>query len=124
MINEKNARDWALKWTNSSMTSTFDPQTVSIDLSGYTEVKMIFKFTNTTTNNVYIEMISDIGVGEYTAVNFGQFTATGAIYFYARWFTPTSTGVTFDKCARKQTTSSAVADTSNGFLIPYQIWAR
>lgn len=124
MIAEKNKGGWTLKWTNSNMTSTFAAQTVSLDLTGYTEVKIEFKFTDTTTNSTYLTSFGRIGQGEYSGIYFGQFTATGAMYFYARYFTPTSAGIQFAICNRKQTTSTAVAETKNEFLIPHKIWVR
>ena len=79
---------WDLVWENESPTSSFSAQTVSINLSGYMTVAVLFRITTS----------SDTGWMQFGfmgyAGNYGG-AMRGASYTYHREFSVSSTGITF-----------------------------
>lgn len=89
-----------LLWTNSSPSSAFVDQTVSIDLSDYSYILIVSQATNGITN-----YHSDIVSVNGTKQTFGSYYGG-----YYRFATPTNAGITFEFV------------TNNGYTIPYQVY--
>lgn len=101
---------WTLLWTNASPTSSFAAQTVSLDLSGYDAVLIIYKM--------------DTATGTYYSHTCPKGLTMNLVGFYnyrgRRGATMLDTGVTFGDGSGASTTGSM--ETNNGMCIPYQIF--
>lgn len=114
---------WKLLWTNQSPSSSFSPQTIPLDLSAYSEVRVLFyNGATSTAQGGYVD--SMIGGPTVTAMRFSNLTETGQTALYIRQFTATSTGVTFDGSYEKQTYSPWTATNQNSTQVPMYIYAR
>ena len=109
-----------LLWTNSSPTSTFAAQTISLDLSDYEEVEVEY-----VDHNVHISTMSQIRVkiGQSGSMNImiGNSSYSSGVPFVAnRRFSVTQTGITFGDGAGTPVSSSLA--TRNDSCIPYRIY--
>lgn len=112
--------DKKLLWTNSSPTAQFAEQTVSVDLSGYSSVEVVYKlFTN---QNAYV-------TGQFVYAGDGTITVTasgsagyfsGGVAMMARRATLVTSGVHFS--AASLAAVSSAWDVNNSCLIPYRIY--
>lgn len=107
---------WTLLWTNSSVTSTFGPQTIGLNLSGYSAVIVEFALCP-----------NDVSWYE-TEICFKGHTTTPSMVYYAaihrRTVEVTDSGVTFTNCVRHTTYANSSDGTSNqnNRLVPYRIY--
>ena len=110
-----------LLWTNSSPTSSFATQTVSVDLTGYSRIVVSFCANQNgigTTTVIYEQLyIADV---KGTARKIGGYGTN--VQTWVREFSVVSTGLNFGNCTAWVTdgTSQTTVNTS---LIPYQIRA-
>ena len=101
-----------LLWTNPSPTSSFDTQTVSINLSNYNLIFISFRISTGETNvlNMFFEK------GTTTVMNMAL------DYIYHRYITASSdSGITFG-VGQRRNSYAASPTTQNTILIPYQIY--
>lgn len=105
--------DSDLLWTNSSVTSNFAAQTVSLDLSGYSYVHVLFA-ASTNDGASMVSVLALIDSLKYKAI------ADGNSLRY-RFFTPSATGVVFE-AGMAYSSYGGSAATANGYVIPYKIY--
>ena len=103
-----------LLWSNDSPSASFGAQTVSLDLSGYSSVK-IYLGAGTEITTV-VEIPSGFTFSARHISNSGN----NLRYFY-RTITPSNTGVAFTGCSYR-TNGSGSTGTSNTTLIPLLIY--
>jgi len=110
---------WELLWTNPSPSSSFDGQTVSLNLSSYSEVFIRFQVsTSTFGESGAIPILSPIHGMMVSATL--CFNDSGATSGFKRNFTPSSSGIVFDKSYA----GSRWATETNSTMIPTHIYAR
>ena len=103
-----------LLWTNPSPSNNFGTQTVSLDLSGYDLIYVIFRrSTGTSSFNSY-------NFANVNGAECGVMTFTGG-KFCIRSFAATDNGVNFSTATIYSTYGSG-GDTDNTLVIPYQIY--
>lgn len=102
--------DKTLLWTNPSPTATFGPQTITLDLSKYKEVEIIFRHDN----SADLQMRSQVNVGAEGAVTNAR---PDSFLSQERHFTVSLTGITFDDCK-----IGANAEIYNNHSIPTHIY--
>ena len=105
--------DMELLWANSSPSSSFAEQAVSVDMSSYSLVGIEFRRANDTSNNNCF-YISPINGTEYSAIS-----QRGGKTIY-RAFTASSGGVSFAQAYFFNTYGSGAVD--NTSMIPYKIY--
>ena len=98
-------------WQNASRTSSFSPQTISVDLSGYDEVEVYYCLeTEAEFNKHMVSSICPVGESLFATFTFGSASAT-----YSRGATTNASGVTFS-------TGYQSGSASNASLVPYRIF--
>lgn len=109
-----------LLWTNPNPSSAFATQTVSLDLSEYDAVEIVFAYstgalTDTDTKKAHI--------GNGARVLFGvALSESGNPYIMSRGFTVANGGVLFGTPYRKQQNANTSATTINTDAIPLKIY--
>lgn len=107
-------------WQNSSISSPFAPQTITLDLSKYKFVQVLFKMA---TDESYVECAETLPFTDNTQLtsmfqsyssSFGGFTAFREIVNVKK------TGINFGEA--KQVTSISSYSTNNNLMIPYIIY--
>lgn len=111
---------WKLLWTNQNPSGNFGAQTVSLDLSSYSELRMVISQDSASENYVY-DTIMDIDSKIHIAIGYyaGKLTR--------RFVTPSSTGIYFDvgQIAESYGASFTTFNVSGrSCLNPYKIYAR
>ncbi len=114
-----------LLWNNSSPTSTFAGQDVSVSTVGYDQVQIVFMMNRTT--YVCYSLIMDIGTPStdektYAVNTFMNFDASSALLVVRRNAEAYSSYVHFGDCKKKTTTATSAATVDNNYLIPLQIY--
>lgn len=109
-----------LLWTNSSPTSSFAEQTVSLALSGYRAVDIVYKLFANQQYDVtgQIVYLNDQTITISASGSAGFFS--GAITLMARAASMASTGVHFSAGSLASTSTTWAVD--NRPLIPYKIY--
>ena len=97
---------WDLLWTNASPTSSFAAQTVSLDLSGYDVIAVVFTGENGNGRRMLFSLID----GNEYASNFVTIVS-GTVYTKQRLYNTSSTGIQFG--GNYQDGSSGTNDTQN-----------
>ena len=116
-------RPWTLLWTNDSPSSNFAAQKVAINLTGYTEVRIVMLRNKDASDNIF--GVFDITI-EWMANH--QYIVSGIVDMNSllgrRIISAIdSTGVTFSE-ASKYTSYNSGLTADNGRLIPLYIYAR
>ena len=101
-------------WTNPAPTASFDPQNVEIDLSKYSHIMVIAKFTASIAS--YTQSPVFCGVSEQ-----GRISGYGQSLIAFRSFTSATTGITFTASTTLPYTDF-VAVTDNTYIIPVEIY--
>lgn len=114
--------EWTQVWSNSAPTTSFSAQTISLDLSGYSEIKLLARMTTGT--NIRTEITAELDGCEYPITIVGQTSSAAAMRFYRRGIKPSATGVTFTEAVYKNFNNTSAAVSSNTSMIPLTIWAR
>lgn len=104
-----------LLWTNPSPTSSFVGQALSLDLSGYDALEILFNFSTSTSYGV--ENIVKINTGEKAYVN-GIFSAK----LCRRTVNTDSSGVTISDGHHFNSYGSTATTLNNDVLIPIRIY--
>ena len=108
--------DFQLLWTNGSPSSSFAGQTVSVGLSDYDHIGIIFRRTTGSTNNYGSPMyILRVGTAWYWDELIGG-------YMVERGVEVTSTSVIFGDSSRLNTYPNGTRTTDNTRQIPYRIY--
>lgn len=104
-----------LLWENASPTSEFTAQTVSIDLSDYDAVEVVFQ------GSTYQQIYCAIGEkGEAQAV--WNVETTSNMSAVSRKFTVNANGVEFTKAVFKSFSALTTVNTNNKYMIPLKIY--
>lgn len=107
-------------WENASPSSSFAAQTISLDLSGYTAIAVMFHYSNATeTSGVRMAFVDG---SAYEAAQFNGIQNSGITYVSRRTFTVTAAGVDFAAAYHKATNSTASVSADNGYMIPVAIY--
>lgn len=113
------SNSWKLLWTNSSPTSSFSTQTVSIDLSKFSEVLIHFRLTSSDFGATALpSVIAPIDGQTYSAII--GFNDNGVAAGFKRNFVPSSNSIYFDSGKSGQRWST----TTETCMIPTHIYAR
>ena len=106
--------NWERIWKNSSGTSTFAGQTISLTLSDYSAVVIMFRNSTSNAATTFSPMVR-VSTGNYGA--FGDFPQTNSHNHLVRQFTvKASEGIVFYSAYNNGT-----AD--NNLVIPMEVWA-
>lgn len=105
-----------LLWTNLNPSASFAPQTISLDLSGYDEVRVDMQQWG---NDPYAYIIP-IGK-EVTAIKLSEVLSSASVYIQARKVSVASNGVTFGSGGYRYIDLSSFT-TDNSRVIPYKIY--
>lgn len=105
-----------LLWTNPSPTAAFSPQTIALDLSGYDEIRIVYKSAND--QNVLHSDIGEVGKG----MQLFHMNTTGGNYLELYWRSMNvgSSGVVVSNGITQQ--SGYYRDSNNYVIIPYKIY--
>lgn len=110
-----------LLWTNSSQSSDFAGQTVSISLYAFTHILVEFKASKSYSTRTPLMEIEINEATTYCQI-FYNAAGSGASSLLNRSVTASSTGVVFGDCTSKATTSTSAATTDNSKMIPVKIY--
>lgn len=113
--------EWELVWTNESPTSSFSSQTISIDLSDYSLLYIVFTPNSTSASTVRIGALARI-TDEVMVNSYINLSGTGGITLVFRYFSSTSSGVSFDSGQQKAVSSTSSATTANERCVPLYIY--
>ena len=102
--------EWDLLWTNSAPTTSFSPQTVEIDLSGYAAIGIYFYNYSSTDPEYGAQMVIGL-VGDKICLPLTSYTGRGGV----RIATTSTSGIAFGDGLYNNTTQ-------NGYAIPYKIY--
>ncbi|MBQ0078369.1 MAG: hypothetical protein KBS66_00565 [Eubacterium sp.] len=108
----------SLLWTNPNPSSAFSAQTVSLNLRGYTGVKIKLKRMN----NDAVYSMHETGIGERVDVGEIVVSTTGVNWAYSRMATPNSNGIVFGNAGWKYTNVSQAITNDNNYAIPVAIY--
>ncbi len=122
---------WKLLWTNANPTSTFVEQTVVLDLTEYSYIRVIFYATkdsaaSSTGSVLYCFEYPKTGdSSQYYRINALHNTASGnAPAWIARDLKGFDTGVFVSTGGLKRTNATTAMSDNNDVLIPFIIYAR
>ena len=104
------ATEWDLLWENASPTSSFSPQTIQLDLSGYNQV-LVCAYFATNWANICNTILCDVGDKGYLESTAMAGTRLGRV------FLPKSSEVEFKEC-----NSSGNPNPDNNSIIPHKIY--
>lgn len=115
---------WKLVWTNQNPSNNFGSQTVSLDLSAYSEIKIQTVLNNSSMAYFYYDFFNINGLTTILDHVYNVQT-DGNSYFCGveREVTTSSTGIVFSNATSKASNSSSKGTTENNRLVPIKIWA-
>ena len=102
-----------LLWTNSSSTSEFAEQTLNLNLSQYSLIYIVVKFSTSSSSNV---------IGFLANTNFNGVILASHFKNYIRPANISSDSIVFGNCGYFATYGTNTRTTSNGNLIPIRIY--
>ena len=113
--------DWTLVWTNPNPSSAFTASSINVNLSGYSYVKFVLNYSQTSTT----QFICECAVGK-RANPYGLTNVIGNSYVGARQraFTTSTSGVTVDLDYYHQLNQNTYSEGIGTYFIPVEIWAR
>ena len=109
-----------LLWTNSSPASSFAAQKVSLDLSGYDAVLVLYRYGISTDrlNSLILPMNAASGL----LLQAGNFGSANGYIFVRNISDIDSTGITFDASYRRALNSSSAASSTGDYCYPIYIY--
>lgn len=108
---------WKLLWTNPNPNNEFAPQTVSVDLSGYNEILLVYKL------GTYWTRIGSLLITEFgNTYLLNESGYDGRIS--RREVSMSSNGATFGAASFYNTYAASSTNTDNKLKVPYRIYAR
>ena len=119
------ATDWKLLWTNpDSIGSNFSAQTVSLNLSNYSELKIYAAHYDgvDTSHTGWGEYIQIVPIGVQSAITLSVVSSNKVVYTNYRYVYASSTGVTFG-VGIECNTSNGMSQVANS-MQPLRIYAR
>ena len=112
--------EWNLLWTNPNTGVDFASQNIPVDLSAYTEIRIVVE--QALDLGIYLKFDGIVG-GRINAEAVGIFANNGIMRLNRRSFTVSASGVNVSDGAYKEYTGTTKV-TSNSELIPYQFLAK
>lgn len=106
-------------WTNPNPNSSFTAQTISIDISAYDAVEVVFRAS--TSSETRVVGIAHKDGNDYNVLNFSFVTTSGVMTIERRAITATANGVAFSANTHKAL-NATTSSTNNTYLIPYEIY--
>lgn len=120
-LNDKFNMD--LLWQNASYTSSFDSQSITVDVSNYNLFVIRYRLSNTDAYDYFGTDICVKGYRGWMSTAMGSGGQTGA-YTFSLWrqvLVSSGGTITFFKCYKNNKTTNAPEE-DNTWLIPYQIF--
>lgn len=120
-VSRVEAAVWKRVWTNPNPSAAFPAQTINLNLSGYSYVKI---YTNYSGNSA-TQIVGECAIGKRVAL-YALANIIGNSYVGARTRTisAASTGVTVDLDYYHMLNQNTYSDGTGTYLIPAEIWAR
>lgn len=112
---------WRQVWENGNPTSNFSAQTVDLDLSGYSEIRIEYRLSTTSETRYFADGFINGQV--LPVIGMSSLSSTTA-YLLIRNATPSSTGVSFQTAYRRSTVATTAASSSPGYMIPVAIYVK
>lgn len=110
-----------LLWTNSSPSNAFNPQTVPLDLSNYSEVEI--QFLGSTNSSDSATVLCPVGKNAMARfIGGGNGYGSGTPFLAERGFNTTTSGVEFLKGLGTFITDNTWAYNNNTRVIPWRIY--
>lgn len=107
-----------LLWTNVYSTSLFEPQTISLDLSDYDEVEILYRGHAGDTRYEFVKVDKGLSGSLHTITD----ASASAQYIGSRKATFNNDGITFDNAYLAVAGGSTSAGVYNNNLIPTKIY--
>ena len=107
-------------WQNAKPTSSFAAQTISLDLSGYDFILLVYKGVNSSSH----DEVDFAKVGSARYITYARYMATESHIMtqYLRSTSVTTSGVRFEECLVKDFDSKVPSDNNNNGIIPSAIY--
>lgn len=104
-----------LLWTNPSPSSSFASQIISLDLSNYTMVGIIYRIVASGTNvsHLYFNVIGDSTI---------RHKSSDGLTIQRTIVSISSTSIQFGDCATWTSYNTSSITTNNNYMVPYQIY--
>lgn len=113
--------DWALVWTNPNPKATFPEQTINLNLSGYSYVKIITNYSGSSTTQIVGECAVGNRVALYALSNIIGNSYVGA---RTRLIDTSASGINVGLDYYHQLNQNNYSDGTGAYFIPVEIWAR
>lgn len=113
---------WAKLWENASPTSSMSANKIPIDLSSYSEIRILVKSSASGSTVLCYEAPNAVGTN-ISAEIFGGSTS-GDVYIYRRQLDILADGIYVNDGTGKKVTVNTAAPTVNSICIPWGIYAR
>lgn len=117
---------WTLLWENASPTSEFAAQTVSLNLLGYQDIKIIFNLVSTDTVQ-YITYYLDLNSLQQEVQAIRDIQKSGIFNVLSRPVSFNNNGITFGDAVTKMNTSTSSTTTPTArtdVMVPIKIYAK
>lgn len=115
-------KPWTLLWTNSSPTTDFAPQTISLNLTDYNEIKIVMGYR---TNNLVYSTIIVSEKGLKTGTFDCNYLSDTNFFLIRRLFESSDSGIVFEDALRRQFAPTVGSSSvQNSYSIPLRIYAR
>lgn len=115
---------WKLIWTNPNPSSAFAAQTVPLSLSQYTEIKIVAFRNAAAPSNAIVAFSVDSFIDGLRHWIAGLANPSAEPTFGRRFFTPSSTGISFETAQLYTRYNDSAGTDNNNIIIPYMIYAR
>lgn len=112
---------WRQVWENGSPTSNFAAQTVDLDLSGASEIRIEYRLSTTSETRCFTDGFIN---GQALPVTGMSNLSSTTAYLLIRNATPSATGVVFQTAYRRSTVATTSASSSPGYMIPVAIYVK
>lgn len=112
---------WLKVWENGSPTSNFAAQTVALDLSGASEIRIEYRLSTTSETRYFTDGFIN---GQVLPVTGMSSLSSTTAYLLIRNATPSATGVAFQTAYRRSTVATTAASSSPGYMIPVAIYVK
>lgn len=113
---------WELLWTNSNPASNMSAQKIPIDLSPFSDVRILIKSSASGSAAIYYEAPNMVGA--YISGEILAGATSGDVYIYRRQFDILADGIYVNDGTGKKVTVNTAATTVNSICIPWEIYGR
>ena len=113
---------WELLWTNSAPSSNMSAQKIPIDLSPFSDVRILVKSSASGSAALYYEAPNTVGA--YVSAEILGGSTSGDVYIYRRPFDILADGIYVNDGTGKKVTVNTAAPTVNSICIPWKIYGH